>query len=268
MTGDYLVTASELFTYLKPAVTAASDNRQTPVFKSFSEDEGDFVFVIGLPTYSVRIASTPPGAVVMIDGESIGLTPVTVDLERGGYQLEIFKSGYQLYEQKLTVTESTEITATLPEDVYELAIASNPSGGQVFINGVERGMTALVVKMKPGAYTILIEKEGYHPWTREIAVNSNQSITATLTATTEPAPVAEKPEVAKPEVKKEEPAKQKPEVEPSKQRVAKGKGSKTLLYVLGGVAVAGGAAAYFLLAGGGGEEEPGPQTLPGPPEFP
>ena len=271
LTGDYLVTATELFTYLKPAVTAAAGNRQTPVFKSFSEDEGDFVFVLGMPTYRVSFVSTPPTAVVMIDGESVGLTPLTIDLERGNYELQVFKSGYQLYERKLNVTGKRTITAALTEDVYELAIASNPSGGQVFINGVERGTTALVVKMKPGDYTILVEKEGYHPWTQEIAIYSNESVTARLIPETDKPPVAQKPEDAKPVVRREKPAREKPPARLPEQKVKKGKGGKTILYVLGGLAVAGGAAA-FLLAGGGGDEgpsaTPGPTSLPDPPDFP
>ena len=44
--GDYLITASELATWMKPMVSAASEGRQTPQFKAFTEDEGDFVFVL------------------------------------------------------------------------------------------------------------------------------------------------------------------------------------------------------------------------------
>ncbi len=249
VTGDYLVTASELFTYLKPSVSAASDNRQTPVFKAFTEDEGDFVFVLAKPTYAIDVASFPSGALVMVDGERMGLTPLTLDLERGEYQLEIFKGGYQLYRQTLTVAGSATITAQLVEDVYELAITSNPSGGQVYINGVERGKTALVVKLKPGTYTILIEMEGYHPWTREIEVTSNQSVTASFVGLAELPPVVRKTEEKKPEETPRKPPMK------EEQKLTKQKKSKTWLYVVGGLAVAGGAAAYFILSG---EEEAGP----------
>ena len=254
LTGDYLVTGSELYTYLRPAVSAASDNRQTPVFKSFTEDEGDFVFVLALPTYDVTFTSVPSGALVMVDGKELGLTPLTLGLERGQYQVEIFKGGHKMYEQKLNVAREATVSAQLIEDVYELAIASNPSGGQVYINGVERGKTALVVKMKPGTYTVLIEKEGYHPWIQEIEVESNQSLTATLTVTTKPRPVVQKPE------KKPEETRRKPR-DTTKQELTKGKGSKTWLYVVGGLAVAGGAAAYFILSGDEGADAAPPASL-------
>lgn len=270
VTGDYLVTASELFTYLKPAVSAAAENRQTPVFKAFTEDEGEFVFVLGMPKYTVSFNSLPPSALVIVDNKQAGLTPLTLELERGKYMVEIFKSGYQSHKQELDVKGNMTVSPQLVEDVYELAIASNPSGGQVFINGVERGSTALVVKMKPGKYTVLIEKSGYHPWTQEIEINSNQSVTATLTPAAEQPPLVQKPEDVKPELKKEQPAKEKPPTKPEERKVTKGKGSKTLLYVLGGVAVAGGAAAVLLLGGGGGGEggPAPPTTLPGPPDLP
>lgn len=252
VTGDYLVTASELFTYLKPAVSAASDNRQTPVLKGFTEDEGDFVFVLATPTYAVNFTSEPSGALVILDGKEVGLTPLELEIERGKHELEMFKGGYKANKQKLDVSGEATVTAQLVEDVYELAITSNPSGGQVYINGVERGMTSLLVKMKPGRYTILIEKDGYHTWTQEIEVTSNQSVTATMSKATEPAPV-----VQRPEKKREETPEKKPEK--SRTEVAKGKGSKTWLYIVGGIAVAGGAAAYFIL---GGEEAAAPGAPP------
>ena len=44
--GNGLITASELAAYLKPRVTLATENRQTPQFKSFTDDEGDFMFIL------------------------------------------------------------------------------------------------------------------------------------------------------------------------------------------------------------------------------
>ena len=43
--GDGLITASELAAYLRARVTSVSDGRETPQFKSLTDDEGDFVFV-------------------------------------------------------------------------------------------------------------------------------------------------------------------------------------------------------------------------------
>lgn len=45
--GNNLITASELASYLRPKVTALSELKQTPQFKSFTDDEGDFMFVLG-----------------------------------------------------------------------------------------------------------------------------------------------------------------------------------------------------------------------------
>ncbi len=53
--GNGLITASELASYLKPKVTASSENKQTPQFKSFTDDEGDFMFVLeGRPASKPR----------------------------------------------------------------------------------------------------------------------------------------------------------------------------------------------------------------------
>lgn len=44
--GDNIITATELSSWLRPNVAAATGNRQLPQFKAFTEDEGDFVFLL------------------------------------------------------------------------------------------------------------------------------------------------------------------------------------------------------------------------------
>ena len=253
--GDFLVTASELYAYLRSAVSAASGNRQTPVFKSFSDDEGDFVFVIGVPKYSVTVSSVPPQASVSVDGEDKGVTPLTVDIERGEHEIQITRTGYQPYRQKLNVTGITTINPQLTEDVFELAVTSNPSGGMVYVNGVERGTTSLVMKLKPGHYSLDIEHEGYKSWKQDVDVTSNQSVTASMLSLKDIA-AAPKPE-------------EKPAETPKVPVTAVSGGGSTLWWIIGGAAVVGGGAA-LLLSKGKKEETPGPSAskLPDPPVFP
>ena len=267
LTGDYLVTASELFTYLKPAVTAASENRQTPVFKAFSEDEGEFVFVLQQPKFTIDISSNVPGAAVKINGNDSGKTPLKIQLERGEYTIEISKPGYKPFAQKTTVTANAAITAQLLEDVFELAITSNPAGGQVFINGVERGTTALIVKMKPGKYSVQIEREGYENWNQDVDIITNHSITAELIKLGGLPPVTELQDQTKTKPKNEEARDTESKAKESELPKVE-EGSSALWWVIGGAAVVGGAS-YFLFAKKSTETSNPPGTmLPDPPGLP
>ncbi len=49
------------------------------------------------------------------------------------------------------------------------AISSSPSGAQVLVDGEPRGLTPFTLHLKPGNYTLTIEKPGYHPVRQAIA---------------------------------------------------------------------------------------------------
>jgi hypothetical protein len=61
---------------------------------------------------------------------------------------------------------------TLIEDVEGegIAVATNPAGAKVFIDGVEQGKTPLVLShIAPGTHTILITKDNYEDWRKQVS---------------------------------------------------------------------------------------------------
>ncbi|MEP7199566.1 MAG: PEGA domain-containing protein [Chloroflexota bacterium] len=82
------------------------------------------------------ITSTPPGADVLLDGESKGLTPLTIrELEPGEYEVVLRKGGYQAAQIIATVKmrQITNVAAALRDErkpiTHRLAFVSNRDDG-------------------------------------------------------------------------------------------------------------------------------------------
>ncbi len=67
---------------------------------------------------SVSLASTPTGAEVMIDGESRGVTPTTIVLERGAdpVDVELHAEGHLVTTERLIPDVDQRLRVTLEEE--------------------------------------------------------------------------------------------------------------------------------------------------------
>lgn len=115
----------------------------------------------------IHVASTPPDAVVRLEGKIKGNTPLTIDgLAPGTYLLRLDKRGYR--EHLLTVTMAPEQKLAFDvamEPVTGLVlIHSNPSDATIEIDGIDRGKTPLLITDLPlGEYRVRVFKNAYLP---------------------------------------------------------------------------------------------------------
>jgi hypothetical protein len=73
---------------------------------------------------TVRIRSTPEGAVVRVDGREVGVAPVELERRAGQYELEVVLDGYETYTATLDLGpgQRSDLTAELVEHstpIYE-----------------------------------------------------------------------------------------------------------------------------------------------------
>jgi hypothetical protein len=65
-----------------------------------------------------------------------------------------------------------------PSLTGSLVITSIPDGALTYVDGQYRGTTPLLLSgIKPGVYTVLVEKEGYESWDTEVEVRAGRSST-------------------------------------------------------------------------------------------
>lgn len=102
------------------------------------------------PTGQAQFDSRPTGAEVVIDGVARGKTPIKLSLPVGEHALEIrgeagTRSIPLTIEAGVLVSQYVELVAAPDQATGRLEISSDPSGAQVRLDGVSRGVTPLTI---------------------------------------------------------------------------------------------------------------------------
>ncbi len=134
----------------------------------------------------VTVTSEPAGAIVTVDGEEAGRTPIELELTAGGRALELTLPGYNAWRDRVLVVADNP--QTLPPVNLVLAdgridLASAPSDASVSVNGEYRGRTPLTLRLRPGRnHAITISKPGYETAARSLSVaaDSGRSLSIDL----------------------------------------------------------------------------------------
>ena len=136
----------------------------------------------------VTVDSLPPGAAVMVDGESVGTTPAVVEILQVERQLILQYSGYADWQQTLEVSagEHQDLgRVDLLPAAGILELSSTPSGANVTLDGEFHGQTPLTLEVSPDrAHRLAVFKPGYrrHTSTVQLAAGGSDEQTVKLQA--------------------------------------------------------------------------------------
>jgi len=127
----------------------------------------------------VVIRSDPSGAKVRLDGDEVGVTPLTVEMLEGRHVYELSRGGYKPYVDTIAVTagETREVPliGLVPSDAI-LRLSSDPAGATVLVGGIFRGETPLELSAPPcEKLEIRFTKTGFEPVEREVSLRSGQT---------------------------------------------------------------------------------------------
>jgi len=131
----------------------------------------------------LTITTEPSGAVVIIDDSTIGLSPVSVELNEGKHQLVLKKKGCYLKKAELSLdsTSMSELHFILQQP-GSLLVKSDPVGAVIYINDKENGLTPVELnQLKPGNYQIKVKLKNYEPVEQIYEVKSAASDTLVIT---------------------------------------------------------------------------------------
>ena len=113
----------------------------------------------------ISLSSTPTGAIVKVDGEPIGQTPLTVEVLQGERTITLQLSAYAQWQQSLTVEAGSDadlgtIELLPAEGILELS--SKPTGANVTLDGEFQGQTPVSLQLTPGSpHRLAVFKPGY-----------------------------------------------------------------------------------------------------------
>lgn len=131
------------------------------------------------------VVSTDPGkAMVTLDGEEKGRTPVTIEpVQPGSYGLQVERRGKSSVLQQVVVEagKTVELDIALVEEAGSLEVKPSVSGAKVLVNGVEVGQgRQLIENLKPGSYSVRVTAPDHTDFIQSIIVEQDKK--ATLTA--------------------------------------------------------------------------------------
>ncbi len=133
----------------------------------------------------ISFTSDPPGAEVLVDGESVGITPLNAEVLQGERDVTLKLTGHKAWQQQLTVRAGEDASIArvelIPADGL-VFIRSSPTNASVTIDGEFKGQTPLEVALAPGQqHRITLFRAGYREASRTITTVPDQEAEVTLT---------------------------------------------------------------------------------------
>jgi serine/threonine protein kinase len=117
------------------------------------------------PSRVLSIDSQPSGADVFLDGKPLGKTPLRQVVVKGKADLLRVEKPDFLPEDVQLKPEDREIGVNLEAAPFLVAVATEPPGAEVTLDGALKGKAPLSVEVPgDGTHQLRLTMEGYQPW--------------------------------------------------------------------------------------------------------
>ncbi len=132
------------------------------------------------PAYGhLLIKSDPTGAVVQLNGQQKGRTPLDLpELASGDYRIMLSKDLYHIAEEHYTVTDNSDNvhTIALHPAFGQLDVKVDPKGADVFIDGQLKGQAPVLLNELPsGPYRLKVTEELYGTFEEQIIIEDGKT---------------------------------------------------------------------------------------------
>ena len=129
----------------------------------------------------LRVETTPSGATVWLNGNEVGTSPVVLNpVPDGQLELRVAKKGFLPVEKNFDVQAgilpSTTFFEMLPART-SLFLSAEPEEALVRIDGESVGASPIEdFPIHPGAHEVVVEREGFRPWSFDIDAEAGESL--------------------------------------------------------------------------------------------
>ena len=132
---------------------------------------------------SIAITSSPTGAMVVVDGTHRGTTPIILpEIPTGNHHVILSFKGYDDWNHTISVGsgQMTAINAELDvtkEITGSLAVITDPSGAEVYIDGNFKGVSPVTIQgLSAGMHTVLLTMQEFTDNSTTITVTAGQTL--------------------------------------------------------------------------------------------
>lgn len=127
---------------------------------------------------NVTIESKPIGALVFLDGEQKGVTPLTISkIDKGLRKIVIKHDGYEDWsgEVEIVPNQTASVSPQLLASWGSVFVTTKPKGATVKINGVRKGKSPITVKdLGKGTVNVAVSLSCYGGRSKVVQVMENQ----------------------------------------------------------------------------------------------
>ena len=127
-------------------------------------------------TGTLNIFSEPAGAAIFVEGQEVGKTPQTVQVQAGARQIAISLPGYEEYTQSLNIEKdrTVALTARLNAKQGMVSILVKPYGTIYIDHKMEKEQSSVryAKKLPPGLHVIKAEHPSWGKWEKSIEIES------------------------------------------------------------------------------------------------
>ena len=189
----------ELYELLPPAATALlreglglgrrsgsrSSAPSTAQEGAIGEESSSFSLGSAVQEEVVRFESTPPGAVVLLDGDLLcSATPCRKRIEAGSYRVSMQMERYHPSTKDIDVKSGmSAVAVSLKPKFARLTVTTKPPGLAILLNGKKVGEAGLQGReLDPGAHELIVDERCYLRSGERVVLEEGQDRTVELVA--------------------------------------------------------------------------------------
>ncbi len=166
-------------TYTLYASREGYQDLQADVDISKSES-GRYAFTMERLPARISVTSTPVGAEVFLDDESVGKAPLTeLEISSGPHEIRCVLQRYQDVSRKIEVPAGARqlVDCVLQPAWGRVFVVTDPAGAEVMDGENKLGTTPLTLELDPGEHTLVLQKEDYNPYSLALIVKADETLT-------------------------------------------------------------------------------------------
>lgn len=137
---------------------------------------------LGLPSRQIKIVSDPLQAIVYVDKDSVGLTPIILDVTVGEHELRLKKAKYAYFTDKLVVKagDPPRTVAASLKKMCKITLTTTPPGLKVFVNNKHVANGKYENLLAEGKYLIRVEStsKDHDDYVEEVNLTEDMTLNA------------------------------------------------------------------------------------------
>lgn len=136
---------------------------------------GALIKVVPLAS-TLEIATDPPGATVLLDGERVGVTPLSAQALPGDHLLRLELASHEVAELPLAVPVRGSVRIERDLAVLPATLALGSTGATLLVDGKAVGTEKAEVAVAAGTHKVRFERDGFEPWETQVEVKPGQTL--------------------------------------------------------------------------------------------